>query len=156
MAVSSVVVTAVFITPTIEFLVSLAPIRNRAKRSRSAMPLPQRCLASRAAIAQRAEKETRSLEDHGSAHHGDENGGYWNSSYIQSIDLFVDSTRIPIAASPFSTGGQVKHGYMDHVSILKFFEKDWGLPAVSSRSRDNLPNPRVTVMCRPIARRWAT
>jgi phospholipase C len=36
----------------------------------------------------------------------------------------------------------VKHSYANHVSIFKFIEKNWGLPAVSSRSRDNLPSPR--------------
>jgi hypothetical protein len=29
----------------------------------------------------------------------------------------------------------------DHVSILKFIEANWGLPPISGRSRDNLPNP---------------
>jgi phospholipase C len=27
------------------------------------------------------------------------------------------------------------------VSLLKFIERNWDLPAVSRRSRDNLPNP---------------
>jgi phospholipase C len=35
----------------------------------------------------------------------------------------------------------VVHDYYDHVSILKFIEKNWGLPPITSRSRDNLPNP---------------
>ena len=73
----------------------------------------------------------------------DEGGGYWDSGYIQSLDFFGDGTRIPlIAVSPFSTGGHVKHSYTDHVSILKFIEKNWGLPTISKRSRDNLPNPQ--------------
>jgi phospholipase C len=46
-----------------------------------------------------------------------------------------------IVVSPFSTGGRVVHTYTDHVSILKFIEKNWRLPPVSNRSRDNLPNP---------------
>ena len=33
------------------------------------------------------------------------------------------------------------HNYADHVSILKFVEKNWGLPPITDRSRDNLPNP---------------
>jgi phospholipase C len=50
--------------------------------------------------------------------------------------------RIPlIAVSPFARGGHVSHNYADHVSILKFIEKNWGLPPISPRSRDNLPNP---------------
>ena len=33
------------------------------------------------------------------------------------------------------------HGYSDHVSLIKFIEKNWNLPVISTRSRDNLPNP---------------
>jgi phospholipase C len=35
----------------------------------------------------------------------------------------------------------VSHQYADHVSILKFIERNWQLPTVTRRSRDNLPNP---------------
>ena len=38
--------------------------------------------------------------------------------------------------------GHVDHVYNDHVSILKFIERNWRLPTVSALSRDNLPNPR--------------
>jgi phospholipase C len=73
----------------------------------------------------------------------DEGGGYYDSGYIQSLDFFGDGTRIPlIVVSPYSTGGHVKHSYTDHVSILKFIEKNWSLPPISKRSRDNLPNPQ--------------
>jgi phospholipase C len=72
----------------------------------------------------------------------DEGGGYYDSGYIQALDFFGDGTRIPlIVVSPYSTGGHVKHSYTDHVSILKFIEKNWNLPPISNRSRDNLPNP---------------
>jgi phospholipase C len=37
--------------------------------------------------------------------------------------------------------GVVDHTYTDHVSILKFIEANWGLPPLSARSRDQLPNP---------------
>jgi len=33
------------------------------------------------------------------------------------------------------------HTYYDHVSILKFIERNWSVSALSGRSRDNLPNP---------------
>jgi hypothetical protein len=33
------------------------------------------------------------------------------------------------------------HGYTDHVSILKFIERNWRLGPLTARSRDNLPNP---------------
>jgi phospholipase C len=74
----------------------------------------------------------------------DEGGGYYDSGYVQQLDFFGDGTRIPlIIVSPFSTGGRVVHVYYDHVSILKFIERNWSLPPVSKRSRDNLPEPRV-------------
>lgn len=75
----------------------------------------------------------------------DEAGGYYDSGYIQPVDFFGDGPRIPlIVVSPFATGGHVDHSYADHVSILKFIEANWKLPTISSRSRDNLPNPTQT------------
>jgi phospholipase C len=72
----------------------------------------------------------------------DEGGGNYDSGYVQPIDFFGDGTRIPfIAVSPFSKGGKVDHTYYDHVSILKFIEKNWGLSPVTGYGRDNLPNP---------------
>ncbi len=49
-----------------------------------------------------------------------------------------------IVISRFSTGGRVVHSYTDHVSILKFIEKNWTVPTISNRSRDNLPTPIAT------------
>jgi phospholipase C len=72
----------------------------------------------------------------------DEAGGYWDSGFIQSIDYFGDGPRIPILIlSSYSTGGKVYHNYGDHVSILKFIERNWSLKPLTGRSRDNLPNP---------------
>jgi phospholipase C len=72
----------------------------------------------------------------------DEAGGYWDSGFIQSIDFFGDGPRIPILIlSAYSTGGKVYHNYGDHVSILKFIERNWNLQPLTNRSRDNLPNP---------------
>ena len=72
----------------------------------------------------------------------DEGGGYYDSGYVAPLDFFGDGTRIPaIVASPWAVGGHVSHKYADHVSILKFVERNWGLPPVASNSRDNLPNP---------------
>ncbi len=74
----------------------------------------------------------------------DEGGGYYDSGYIQPLDFFGDGTRIPlIVVSPYSRGGRVVHTYYDHVSILKFIEKNWGLSPLTNRSRDNLPNPET-------------
>jgi phospholipase C len=72
----------------------------------------------------------------------DEGGGYYDSGYVQAVDFFGDGTRIPmVVASPYAKGGRVSHEYTDHVSILKFIERNWGLHPITKRSRDNLPNP---------------
>jgi phospholipase C len=72
----------------------------------------------------------------------DEGGGYYDSGYIQAVDFFGDGTRIPlIVVSPYSKGGHVVHTYYDHVSFAKFVERNWGLTAISTTGRDNLPNP---------------
>jgi phospholipase C len=74
----------------------------------------------------------------------DEAGGYWDSGFIQPVDFFGDGPRIPLLVlSPYSTGGKIHHGYSDHVSILKFIERNWGLNPLTDRSRDNLPNPKT-------------
>ena len=75
----------------------------------------------------------------------DEGGGYYDSGYIQPVDFFGDGTRIPLLiVSPFSTGGVVNHAYSDHVSIIKFIERNWKLQPITARSRDNMPNPKAT------------
>jgi phospholipase C len=72
----------------------------------------------------------------------DEGGGYYDSGYVQPLDFFGDGTRIPmIVVSPYSRGGRITHDYSDHVSVLKFIERNWNLPPVTNRSRDNFPNP---------------
>jgi phospholipase C len=72
----------------------------------------------------------------------DEGGGYWDSGYMQPLDFFGDGPRIPfIVVSPYSRGGKVVHTYYDHVSVMKFIEANWGLSPLTTRSRDNLPNP---------------
>lgn len=72
----------------------------------------------------------------------DESGGYYDSGYVQFIDFFGDGPRIPLLViSPHAKNGYVDHTYYDHASILKFIEHNWGIPPLSNRSRDNLPNP---------------
>jgi phospholipase C len=72
----------------------------------------------------------------------DEGGGYYDSGYVQQLDYFGDGTRIPmIAVSKYSKGGRISHTYNDHVSVLKFIEANWDVPPITTRSRDNLPNP---------------
>jgi phospholipase C len=73
----------------------------------------------------------------------DEAGGLYDSGYIQPLDFFGDGPRIPmIVVSPFSRGGHISHVYSDHVSILKFIERNWKLKPLTERSRDNFPNPK--------------
>jgi phospholipase C len=74
----------------------------------------------------------------------DEAGGYWDSGFVQPLDFFGDGPRIPLLIlSPYSTGGKVYHNYGDHVSLLKFIERNWKLQPLTNRSRDNLPNPKT-------------
>jgi acid phosphatase len=72
----------------------------------------------------------------------DEGGGYYDSGYIQPVDFLGDGTRIPfIVVSPYARTGYVDHTYYDHVSLLKFIERNWKLQTISAVSRDRLPNP---------------
>jgi phospholipase C len=73
----------------------------------------------------------------------DEGGGYYDSGYIQALDFFGDGTRIPmIVVSPYTKPGHISHDYTDHVSILKFIERNWDLDPLTHRSRDGLANPK--------------
>jgi phospholipase C len=74
----------------------------------------------------------------------DEGGGYYDSGFIQPVDFFGTGPRIPmIAVSNFSRGGHISHTYTEHSSFVKFIERNWNLKTtLSSRSRDNLPNPK--------------
>jgi phospholipase C len=72
----------------------------------------------------------------------DEGGGYYDSGYVQPLDYFGDGTRIPLmVVSKYTDPGHISHDYADHVSIVKFIERNWGLPPVTARSRDNFPDP---------------
>ncbi len=71
----------------------------------------------------------------------DESGGYYDSGYIQPVSFFGDGPRVPLlVVSPYARRGAVDHTYSDHVSILKFIEANWRLPALTGYSEDNLPN----------------
>lgn len=72
----------------------------------------------------------------------DEGGGYYDSGYIQPVSFFGDGTRVPLLViSPYAKRGYISHRYTDHVSILKFIERNWRLPRLSRISLDNLPDP---------------
>jgi phospholipase C len=75
----------------------------------------------------------------------DETGGYWDSGFVQIFDYFGDGPRIPLLVlSAYSTGSKIDHSYGDHVSLLKFIERNWHLKPLTDRSRDNYPNPKAT------------
>jgi phospholipase C len=79
----------------------------------------------------------------------DEGGGHFDTGYIQTLDFFGDGPRIPmLVVSPYARRGTVEHTYYDHASVLKFIERNWRLPPLSTRSRDTLPNP-VTLAGHP-------
>jgi acid phosphatase len=72
----------------------------------------------------------------------DEGGGYYDSGYVQPVSFFGDGTRVPmVVVSPWTKPGAISHTYTDHVSVLKFIERNWGLPSISEQSLDRLPNP---------------
>ena len=72
----------------------------------------------------------------------DEGGGYYDSGYVQPVSFFGHGTRVPmIVVSPYARPGYVSHTYTDHVSLLKFIERNWGLEPLSARSLDRLPDP---------------
>jgi phospholipase C len=75
----------------------------------------------------------------------DEGGGYYDSGYVQPVDFFGDGTRVPlVVVSAHTRPGHISHDYSDHVSILKFIERNWDLKPLTDRSRDNLPNPETS------------
>ena len=72
----------------------------------------------------------------------DEGGGYYDSGYVQPVSFFGDGPRVPmIVVSPYARRGYVDHTYDDHVSVLKFIERNWRLAPLTDRSLDNLPDP---------------
>jgi phospholipase C len=72
----------------------------------------------------------------------DEGGGYYDSGYVQPVSFFGDGTRVPmVVISPFAKPGYISHTYTDHVSVLKFIERNWMLSPLTKRSLDNLPDP---------------
>jgi Phosphoesterase family len=91
--------------------------------------------------SRKAARSARTVGD--SVPHRTASGGYYDSGFIQPVDFFGTGPRIPMmAVSPFSTGGHVTHVYNEHSSFVKFVERNWGLGKLTSRSRDNLPNPK--------------
>ncbi|MGC2225073.1 MAG: alkaline phosphatase family protein [Methylocella sp.] len=63
-------------------------------------------------------------------------GGFHDAGYVRPPDFLGAGTCIPvILVSPFASAGQLVHDYSDHVSIVKFIERNWCLPPITNRSR---------------------
>ena len=72
----------------------------------------------------------------------DEAGGYLTrASSSRSIlrRRTADSVADPVAVFD---RGKVFQNYGDHVSLLKFIERNWNLQPLTNRSRDNYPTQR--------------
>jgi phospholipase C len=64
----------------------------------------------------------------------DENGGLWDHVPPPVIDTWGPGTRVPmIIVSPFARRGYVDHTPYETVSILRFIELRWDLPALNRR-----------------------
>ena len=67
----------------------------------------------------------------------DEGGGWYDHVSPPQIDSQGLGIRVPmLVISPFAKKGVVVHGVMDHTSILKFIQFNWGLPPLNPRNSD--------------------
>ncbi|MBI2677717.1 MAG: hypothetical protein HYX28_02940 [Candidatus Koribacter versatilis] len=64
----------------------------------------------------------------------DESGGWWDHVPPPQIDSQGLGARVPlIVISPYARMGHVSHTRMDHVSILKWIQWNWGLGTLNPR-----------------------
>jgi hypothetical protein len=71
----------------------------------------------------------------------DESGGYYDFGILPTDGLFWGWAPRPSDRHlSYAKQGYVDN-YYDHASILKFIDENWGLSPLTTRSRDNLPNP---------------
>ncbi len=64
----------------------------------------------------------------------DENGGLWDHVPPPVVDTWGPGTRVPmVIVSPFARRGFVDHNQYETVSILRFIELRWNLPALNDR-----------------------
>ena len=67
----------------------------------------------------------------------DEGGGWYDHVSPPQIDSQGLGIRVPmLVISPFAKKGVVVHDVMDHTSILKFIQFNWGLPPLNPRNSD--------------------
>jgi phospholipase C len=64
----------------------------------------------------------------------DDWGGWYDHVSPPKIDDFGPGFRVPaLLVSPYAKRGVVDHTQLDHTSMLKFIESNWGLRALSTR-----------------------
>ncbi len=76
----------------------------------------------------------------------DEGGGYYDSGYVQPLDLLRRRHAHSIAGglSVYERRKDFTRLCGSRFSFLKFIERNWNMGPVTKRSRDNLPNPVIS------------
>lgn len=65
----------------------------------------------------------------------DESGGFWDHVPPDQVDSQGLGPRVPmLVISPFAKRGHVSHVRMDHVSILRFIQRNWNLSTLNARN----------------------
>jgi phospholipase C len=65
----------------------------------------------------------------------DEGGGWYDHVPPPTVDSQGLGVRVPMMViSPFAKKAYISHVQMDHVSILKFIQWNWGLPSLNARN----------------------
>jgi phospholipase C len=66
----------------------------------------------------------------------DTGGGWYDHVPPPAVDAQGLGERVPfLVLSPFAKTGYVSHVVMDHVSILRFIQWNWGLPSLNDRNQ---------------------
>lgn len=66
----------------------------------------------------------------------DESGGWWDHVPPPQVDAQGFGPRVPMMViSPFAKPGYISSVEMDHVSILRFIQWNWGMGALNNRNR---------------------
>jgi phospholipase C len=69
-------------------------------------------------------------------HTYDEAGGFYDHVFPPQIDRFGLGIRVPLLTiSPYARPGHIDHEVGEFSSILKFIQRNWGLPSLTARDR---------------------
>jgi phospholipase C len=64
----------------------------------------------------------------------DEGGGFYDHVVPPTMDTLGDGFRVPmLVISPFTLHGGISSSVFDHTSVLRFIDRNWGLPPLDSR-----------------------